>query len=237
MQADDRFMLQSPVYVISLNRVSGQALRMDELVKLLHEWENLTGALAGGLFSLGVALIVANSARRVEERTAAMIVISNLVQFLMRVRTLKRLAAEQNISDKDYGMWVSEKLTYSRPKLSGTFEASVARLLPTHVSAAAHLETFYMLAREIDERIDRVTEDFNDFHANGKAKRPLAVMESDAKLIGSGLYDAELHADLAVYMLTRLVLGKYPTFYRLRRRFCPSETDMRSIRALLPPGP
>lgn len=210
---------------------------MDELVKFLHEWESLSGAIVGGVFSLAVAFIVARSARRAEEHTAAMIVISNLVQFISRVRTLKRLAAEQNIPENDYGKWVSEKLTYSRQKLSGTFEASVARLLPIHVSVAAHLEAFYMLAREIDERIDRITEDFNELHTNGRPKRPLSVMESDANLIGSGLSDAELHADLAEYMLTRLVLGKYPTFYRLRRRFFPSETDIRSIRALLPPGP
>jgi len=211
--------------------------RMDDLVKFFHDWENLSGAVVGGVFSLAVALIVARSARRSEEHAAAMIVISNLVQFISRVRTLKRLAEEQNVREEDYGMWVSEKLTYSRPKLSGTFEASVARLVRLHVAVAAHLEMFYMLARDIDEKIDRISDDFRELHAQGKPKRPVAVIEADANSIATSLSDAELHADLAEHMLTKLVLGSYPTFYRLRRILFPSDKDKKSIRALLQPGP
>lgn len=166
-----------------------------------------------------------------------MIVISNLVQFMTRVRTLERLAKEQNVPEEDYGKWVSEKLTYSRPKLSGTFEASIARLLRVHVAAAAHLEMFYMLARDIDEKLDRISDDFKEFHAQGKPKRPLVVMEADANLIATGLLEAALHADFAEYMLTNLVLGSYSTFYRIRRVFFPSEKDKRSTRTLFRPGP
>lgn len=210
---------------------------MDNLVEFLHEWENLTGAIVGGVFSLGVALIVARSARRADEHAAAMIVVSNLVQFISRVRTLKRLSVEQKITEEDYGMWVSEKLIYSRPKLSGTFEASVARLVRLHVAVAAHLEMFYMLARDIDEKIDRISNDFSEFHAQEKSSRPLAIVRADANTIASGLSDAELHADLAEHMLTKLVLGNYPTFYRLRRVLFPSEKDKRSVRVLLQPDP
>lgn len=210
---------------------------MDDFVKLLHDWENLSGAFLGGVFSLAVAFTVARSARRAEEYAAAMIVISNLVQFATRVRALERLAKEKEISQADYGKWVSEKLIYSRPKLTGTFEASIARLLRLHVAVATHLEMFYMLARDIDEKLDRVSGDFEEFHAQGKPKRPLAVMEADANSIASGLSNAALHADLSEYMLTKLVLGNYPTFYRVRRIFMPSEKDKMSIRTLLRPAP
>lgn len=208
-----------------------------DLISFLRDWENLSGAVIGGVFSLVVALIVARSARRADEHAAAMIVISNLVQFLTRVRILEKMAKEQKVPEQDYGKWASEKLTYSRPKLSGTFEGSVARLLRLHVSVAAHLELFYMLARDIDERIDRISEDFKEFHAHGKPRRPSEVMEADANLIASSLSDAALHADLAEYMLTKLVLGSYPTFYRIRRAIFPSEKDKQSVRALLRSNP
>jgi hypothetical protein len=117
----------------------------DEIAIFLHRWQNLAGAIVGGVFSLGVALLVSYLARNREDRAAAMILTAAFVSINARHSTLERLAKERAISAADLHKWLAEKLVQSRPKLSSGFEGALARLLLVHARLAVHLELFRTL--------------------------------------------------------------------------------------------
>ena len=112
------------------------------LIDIIFKWQTLIGAILGGLFALAVALVVALTMRRREEVASGMVVVGDLTAVRIASEALNSLAAKENIGEKEYPLWFSDKLVSSHPKLSVLFEASVARLMPVDVYLAAHLSLF-----------------------------------------------------------------------------------------------
>jgi len=191
----------------------------------LRQWQNLVGAVVGGIFALGVAVLVAYLARSREDRAAAMILTAAFVSIRARHTSLERLAKEQLVPANDYYKWLSEKLIQSRPKLSQVFEGSLARLMLVNTWLAVHLELFRTLYHEMDEKLERLAEDYKNLHENGAPLRPLANVEADQKLASDSFAAAVRHASCAEHLLALLVLGRMPTWHALRLRFLPDPTE------------
>lgn len=207
----------------------------DSFVDLVHRWQNLAGAVVGGLFSLGVALLVAYTVRHREDRAAGMLLVGTLVQMMARNAQLERLAKEKAVPEADFHKWFSEKLVQSRPKMSTEFEASLIRLMPADLQLAAHLELFKVLIAEMDECLDRLTEDYKNLHEKGKPQRPVANIETDAKLATRAFQGAVLHASCAERLIAQVVHGHFPSWHRMRRWLWPTEGE-RKCQQLLKTG-
>lgn len=201
----------------------------------IRPWQTLVGATAGGVFSLGVALLVSYLARRREERAAGMLVVGALVQMVARGDALQKLAKKKEIDQADYDKWLSEKLTQSRPKVSALFEASLFRLMDAHPHLAAHLELFRTNFFEMDENLDRIADDYRNLHEKGKPVRPRKVMEADNKVAAWSFATAVLHADCAASLIDQFVFSYFPSWHRIRRRLFPS-TEERKCQQLLKRG-
>lgn len=190
---------------------------MTELLNLLYKWQTLIGSILGGLFALSVALIVAYSVRKREEVASGMLVVGNLAQVRNVNIVLEELAKKKEVPEKEYHLWYSEKLVHSHPSLSILFEASIARLMPVDVSMAAHLSLFHSIYLGIIVKIERLSEDFSNFHKTDKPIRPKDLMEADARLVTQLFKQVVSHASCAEHLITKLVLSKFSLFNRLRR--------------------
>jgi hypothetical protein len=185
----------------------------------LKEWQDLAGAALGGIFALMVALIVAYIPIRREDLTAAMLVVSNLVAARARHVSLIEVARKKSIPDAHYPLWLSEKLVQSRPKLTSTYDAASMRVMAVDVHIAAHLSMFDLTLREMDEKIDRLAEDFHSKRTTGKTVRSIENMTADARLLADELYRLADHAHCAERLITDLVLSRQRHWNKLRRRF------------------
>ena len=191
---------------------------MDDLVSMLKDWQDLAGATIGGLISLVVALIVAYIPIRREDMTAAMLVISNVVSARARHTSLVALAKARAIPEEDYPFWLSEKLLQSRPKLTPTYDAASMRIMAIDVHLSSHLAIFDLTLREMDEKLDRIAEDF-DAKRNGQSSpRSLEETKADAQLLAEELDRLADHAHCAEKLVTSLVLSRSRSWNKLRRR-------------------
>lgn len=184
----------------------------------LREWQTLIGSALGGIIALLAALVVASVQTRRERRAAAIIILGDLLAVEATATNLRKLATEQNVEDHDYPIWVSEKLSWRRPKLSGLFEAESVRLLDVHTSLAAHLTLFKTIYSTIDEGLRHIEEDKEKLQTRGLRAPPRGpeATNTDARSIADGLAVSARHAACATHYLQSLVLGPMPSFTRFR---------------------
>ena len=192
---------------------------MCELLAILAKWQTLVGAFLGGVFSLGVALLVAYVARRREDVASSMVVVANLVEMKARFTSTRQIAAKQSVPEADFHKWLSEKLVQSRPKLTPSFDAAMARLMALDAHLASHLTFFHIAYRELDEKIDRVADDFQSVREKGTAARSVAAMQADARLLAQHLERAADHAECAAELINALFLSRYRQWTKLKRIF------------------
>ena len=119
--------------------------------------------------------------------------------------------------------------------MSTEFEASLIRLMPAHLHLAAHLELFKTLFAEMNECLDRLADDYKNLHEKGKPLRPVANIETDAKLATRGFQGAVLHASCAERLIAQVVLGHFPSWHRLRGWLWPTDEE-RKCQQLLKTG-
>ena len=205
---------------------------MSNILLAIKEWQDLAGATLGGLISLAVALIVAYIPIRREDLTAAMLVISNLVAARARHTSLTALAKTRSISEDEYPFWLSEKLIQSRPKLTSTYDAASMRVMATDVHIASHISMFDLTLREMDEKLDRLAEDFHAKLNGQSAPRTLEAMKSDARLLAMELDRLATHAHCAEKLITSLVLGRSRHWNRLKRRFRMAHEEQQCLAKL-----
>lgn len=195
---------------------------MEILLATLREWQSLAGALVGAAASLSVAFLVAYINRRREDVSAAMVLLGNLVSVRSANSVLDDLARNENVSLTDYPMWLAGRLMSSRPQLSPLFDGCVARLMPVDPHLAAHLELFSIVYRSVEKHTDKLVRDSQYFQENGKLLREMHDTVADATVIQNGLATAARHAECAESLLSRLILGNWPTLHRVRRLLRPS---------------
>lgn len=205
---------------------------MSDIVSILYKWQTLIGSLLGGLFALATALLVAQSATRREQRVAAMLLTTDALSIYVIANNLKILAEEEKISAEKYPMWVSEKLSWRRPRLSNLFEAQMARMMDVDVALAAHLSFLKMIYTTIDDPIARIEQDAESLRTKDLPRSRQAT-EADAAAVANSLALAAEHAACAQHLLAELVLNRVPRFLkRIRMWLRPSEQEILSARLL-----
>lgn len=205
---------------------------MATFLAAIKEWQDLAGATLGRLISLAVALIVAYIPIRREDLTAAMLVISNLVAARARHTSLTALARTRSIPEDEYPFWLSEKLIQSRPKLTSTYDAASMRVMATDVHIASHVSMFDLTLREMDEKLDRLADDFHAKRTAQPAPRTLDAMKSDARLLAIELDRLATHAHCAEKLITSLVLSRSRHWNKLKRRFRMSAEEQECLAKL-----
>ena len=210
----------------------GVKVMWEFLVEAVRQWQSITGAVVGGIFSLLVAIIVGHIVRHREDRAAGMLLVGSLVQLMGRKAVLETLMAKQAVPDADRHKWLAEKLVQSRPKLSSLFEASVVRLMPAHQHLAAHLELLKTFVADMDEALDRLDNDYKNLHEKGKPLRPIANVDADAKIATICFNAAVRHAECAERLIARFVLGRFPWFQRMRQCLFPTKEEAKCQKLL-----
>jgi hypothetical protein len=191
---------------------------MIEFIGILYKWQTLVGSILGGIFALLVALIVGRSVRRREEISSGMLIISDLAAVKIAYETLTALATKQNIPEDQYPIWLAERLSYSFPKLSPLFEASIVRMMPINTYLAAHLTLFHKIYVDVGVMVDRLSEDLK-LHKQNKPTRSKEQLKADANLIHKHFPLAIQHSGCAEHLITDLILSKVPTWHRIRQAF------------------
>jgi len=185
-------------------------------VEWLFKWQALLGAALGGIIGLLSALIVAKSARRREDVSAAMVLSGNLTKVVFSYQVLLEQSEDKGVPEEKRHLWLAEKRAKYRPTLSPMFEASVARVMPVNGRLASHLELFRLIYADIDSILYRIADDYRVYKSRGSVPRSQEEMNSDAKRATSGFDIAVQHAICAEHLLAKLILCHTPSFNRLR---------------------
>lgn len=198
---------------------------MGLILSTLKEWQSLAGAIIGAFASLSVAFLVVYINSRRENKSAAMILLGNLVNVRGSHAVLGELAKKASVSETDYPMWLAGRLVSSRQKVSPLFEGCLARLMPVDAHSAAHLELFSIVYHSVEHHLDKLAHDMLYFQEHGKLLRDEGDTMADAKIIEQGLAKAARYAECAEYLLSILVLGNWPTLFRVKRMLFPSNHE------------
>ncbi|MGO9444622.1 MAG: hypothetical protein ACLPXB_07575 [Thiobacillaceae bacterium] len=190
--------------------------------------------------ALVVALIVASSATRREQRISAILLVSDVMQVRAAYEHLTRLAKEKKVAPENYPMWVANYLSWRHPRLSVLFESNMARVVSIDARLGAHLSLFRMAYTSLEEHLARVREDAQRLlemtSQNLNPPRNPQATATDAKVVADALALAAEHAAYAQYFLSELVLSPVPGFIkRIRMRAWPSDMDRQSKKLLTDP--
>lgn len=211
---------------------------MTEIVAFVDHWQTFIGAVLGGMFALGTALVVAASASRTARRTAAAVLMVDILSILRVSEYLEALAKEDGVEESKYPLWVSKKLIWRRPQLASSYDAHAANLVGVHEGLSAHLSLLKMVYSGLEDHLARIERDAEDRRTNGVPRIPRAhqATEADASVVAGGLKLAGAHATYAAHILEQLVLSRTPRlFKRIRMRVCPYAIELKS-KALLRDG-
>jgi len=199
----------------------------------LSKWQTLIGSILGGIFALSAAMVVARSARRRDEQSAAMFVSATLVAVRVASETLSSLSTKEGVTEESYPLWLAEKIAHLHPKMPSLFDASAARLMSIDDSLAAHIAMFQHTYSQTESLLHRISEDYEYYHKNGKPFRPQEVMKADCRVATKQFHFAAEHANCAVYLISKLVLSRAALFYRLRRKVWHSKEEKECTNLLL----
>jgi hypothetical protein len=203
-----------------------------KLIEFILKWQTLIGSIAGGVFALLTALIVARSARRRDELASAMIVSATLAAVRVVSETLAVLSAQEGVTEETLPLWFAEKIAHSHPSLPVLFDASASRLMPIDVSLAAHLSLFQQTYSQTESVLKRITDDYTYYHMHGKPFRPQDLMAADCRIATKHFEFAAEHANCAVYLISTLVLSKFAFWYKLRRHIWSNKKEKECMELL-----
>lgn len=195
------------------------------LIAHLEKWQELIGAVTGGVFSLLVALYVARSARRAEERSSAMLIVSDLVRLEAMVCSALGRANEGGANEKTSALTFAELLCHYRAKLSPQFDAAVARVMPCDNLIAVTLSVVSSIYREAEMFLGRLESDVALAQRGHPPERLENVIRTDADRVLAAYQRVGRHARFSRLLLEQLVLGKFPDWHRLRRRLWPLDWE------------
>lgn len=122
------------------------------IVQFLSDWQPLLGGLAGGIFAITAALIVAYSERRRSDRAAATLVVSRLAQIKIIADATEQAITEQGESFLEAAREVAE---LPGAKSSTAFGETIFRLAAVDEGLAPYLDSVHKLLRMADREFDR----------------------------------------------------------------------------------
>jgi hypothetical protein len=204
---------------------------MTEIITFIDHWQTLIGSILGGIFALSTALVVASSATRSARRTAATLLVVDLLSVHALFKTLRRKADEEKVKDEDFPLWVSRRLNWRRPKLSLNFESYAANLVGVHDGLSAHLGLLKMIYSSLDEHLVRLEPDFEEAKSSAPQieSRSEKSIVADAKVVAEGLSLAGTHAEYAIYLLDKLIFAKTPmAITKMRMWLAPKPIEKNS---------
>jgi hypothetical protein len=192
-------------------------------VDFLREWKELIGAVIGGVFSLLVALLVAHQSRRAEEKTAATLLIGELIRIQEIVADVE---SKTNITTDQKNHLLAEHLCHFRVRLSPLFDASIARVLNIDVYLAATLTLASSFIRDMEPLIERLSLDVEALHRGEQPKRNEAAITSDVCLISMNYRLINQHAKHSARLLQEIALSRCISWKKLQRHISPSSEDL-----------
>lgn len=211
---------------------------MTEIITLIDHWQTLIGSILGGIFALLTALVVASSVTRSARRTAATLLIVDLLSVHALFQTLRRKADEEKVKDEDLPLWMSRRVNWRRPKLSSSFDSYAANLVGVHDGLSAHLGLLKMIYSSLDEHLVRLEQDFEKVKSSASKleSRSEKLIIADAKVVAEGLSLVGTHAEYAIYLLDKLIFSKTPmAITKMRMWLAPKPIENKS-KSLLASG-
>lgn len=205
---------------------------IESIVKMLFDWQDLVGALIGGLVGIVGAFIVANSSKKYEQRAAGMLILIDLISLQASIEKINELAEDNNISDEKKPNFTANKVAFMFPKFSPLFEASLLRIITVDLQLAAHLTLLNSLYRDLQPFIGRVTRDAELIDAGKSIERPKDSIDGDINVVYMGLNRLVKQAEAAQYYIDRIILGKFPLLFQIRRFFKKNEYELKYIELL-----
>jgi hypothetical protein len=194
------------------------------IIQFLEHWQELMGAILGGLLGVFGALIVAGSVATRERRSASRMLQRDLLGV---VRMVSNLTYERKAPLDSLGEQLVRKLTFSRHHLSPMFEGQMSIMFGSDRILAGLLAGFH--------EYYSITE---YFVGNIERARTVAVPDPDAaaremQQLPAMLIGADEYAHAALYLLSLEEMGILRRVgERWRRRFRPTQND-KDARALI----
>ncbi|HYM43669.1 MAG TPA: hypothetical protein VET46_12990 [Steroidobacteraceae bacterium] len=186
----------------------------------LHYWQELSGAILGGLLGVIGAMVVARSAANRERRNASRMLQRDLLTVTTAISALTygRKATLETVGPDT----LARNLVRYVPQLSPLFEAQVVVMIGTDARLAALLTGFHQYYSIVQTNMRRITADLPSDDSN------------DAQLsLPRLLQHVDDYAQAALYLLPLQELGLPRRLYwRLRRRLWPDQQD-KDMRGLL----
>jgi hypothetical protein len=195
---------------------------MQPLIDWAREWKELAGALVGGLFALGVALLVARQARRAEERASAMLLIGELQRIVAMVENAASSAQKKEIPPADHSLFVAQLYATYRVRLSPLADAAMSRVMLCDVHLAACLTIVFSFIRDTEPAILRLEADSAAASRKESSQRSEADIQTDINVVTTSYRKTGLFARSAVRLLEQQALGQFPTWHKVRRRVFPN---------------
>lgn len=214
---------------------------MCDAAGFLNTWQTLIGAVLGGVISLSAALIVAGSVSRREQRSAARVLIPDLLAVMAKHLGIDEVVAEKSFDQpgawrEEANLWRVRELARHRPFLSPLFDQAFAQVSDIDESLAAHLSLFRSIYGSLERSLERAEQELARIKDQAVSTSQLGELIKDAQVIEAGLPLAARHAECATHLLTELVLGRTPRLWkRLRFKLWPKDIEVTS-RQLLATG-
>lgn len=195
--------------------------------EFLYKWQELSGALVGGVIGLLAALIVARDARKREERAAAMTLIVDLVSVSAAWNQLNDRLGNVDVSPDEQAQWIVDRLLGLRPRLLPLFDSAMFRVMPIHDHLAAHLSLFRSIYGQVENRLERLRQAVEQFRSTRQQTLSREEIASHINLIADGFRRSVEHATCTRTLLEKLVLTRFASWHRLRLRLfpCPRERE------------
>lgn len=188
--------------------------------------------MTGGVFSLLVALYVAQSARRAEERSSATLIISDLVRLEALVENALRLANQGGANERASALAFAELLCHFRAKLSPQFDAAVARVMPCDNLIAVTLSVVSSMYREAEIFLARLESDLALTQRGRPPERREEVIQGDSNCVIKAYRRVGRHSRYSRQLLEQQVLGRFPTWHRFRRTLWPTDWEREMQRSI-----
>jgi hypothetical protein len=185
------------------------------LMNTLHDWQDLAGAIIGGLLGVIGALIVADSARNRERRNASRMLQRDLLNVTGMVHGLT-YQRKVTLATLDPDRLVAD-VSFYRHSLSPLFEAQMAIIIGTDTGLAGLLIGFQKAYSVVESHLRQIE----------RARTEVSPLTERArKGLPRMLQSADDYAQAALYLLPLQELGTFRRVYeRLRRRFFPTPED------------
>ncbi|MDR5741547.1 hypothetical protein QCE73_00090 [Caballeronia sp. LZ029] len=193
-----------------------------ELPAFLEKWQDLSGAVIGGLMGVVGALVVAGNSVRREQRIGARLI---LVDLAILEASNQRFAPLRNNEQA-----LCERLIAELPDVSSLDGPLIGQITDVSERLAAHLHLCQTQFRAFKKELDKFAALQNSVERRGA--HAFQIMRTSVRV--KELWDLVCeHATLSAYYIDRFLFRKWPRWaFRLCMTITPNDFDQRSRHVL-----